>query len=114
MGQGLLLTSNPQGSDALLELYIVRRSTDAGKTWQAVPGTEQNCDSPQELVRLAGGRILGPSGWTHVQPDGTLTGKTTILLSGNTTPSAHSHLKVNVREGRPGMKADTAKLKHLG
>ena len=79
MGQGLLLTSNPQGSDALLEPYIVRRSTDDGKTWQAVPGTEQNSDSPQELVRLADGRILGPSRWTHLQPDGTLTGKTTIL-----------------------------------
>jgi hypothetical protein len=79
MGQGLLLTSNPQGSDALLEPYIVRRSTDAGKTWQAVPGTEQNSDSPQELVRLADGRILGPSRWTRLQPDGTLTGKTTIL-----------------------------------
>jgi hypothetical protein len=79
MGQGLLLTSNPQGSDALLEPYIVRRSTDAGKTWLAVKGTEQNSDSPQELVRLADGRILGPSRWTHLQPDGTLTGKTTIL-----------------------------------
>jgi hypothetical protein len=79
MGRGLLLTSNPQGSDALLEPYIVRRSTDAGKTWQAVPGTEQDSDSPQELVRLADGRILGPSRWTHLQPDGTLTGKTTIL-----------------------------------
>ena len=79
MGQGLLLTSNPQGSDALLEPYIVRRSTDAGKTWQAVPGTEQNSDSPQELVRLADGRILGPSRWTHLQLDGSLTGKTTIL-----------------------------------
>jgi hypothetical protein len=79
MGQGLLLTSNPQGSDALLEPYIVRRSTDAGKTWQAVPGTEQNSDSPQELVRLADGRILGPSRWTHLQPDGTLTGKTSLL-----------------------------------
>jgi hypothetical protein len=79
MGQGLLLTSNPQGSDALLEPYIVRRSTDAGKTWQAVTGTEQNSDSPQELVRLADGRIFGPSRWTRLQPDGTLTGKTTIL-----------------------------------
>ena len=79
MGQGLLLTSNPQGSDALLEPYIVRRSTDAGKTWQAVPGTEQNSDSPQELVRLADGRILGPSRWTRLQPDGTLTGKTSLL-----------------------------------
>ncbi len=79
MGQGLLLTSNPQGSDALLEPYIVRRSTDAGKTWQAVPGTEQNSDSPQELVRLADGRILGPSRWTRLQPDGTLRGKTSLL-----------------------------------
>jgi hypothetical protein len=79
MGRGLLLTSNPQGSDALLEPYVVRRSTDAGKTWQVVAGTEQNSDSPQELVRLADGRILGPSRWTRLQADGTLAGKTTLL-----------------------------------
>ncbi len=89
MGQGLLLTSNPQGSDALLEPYIVRRSTDAGKTWQAVPGTEENSDSPQELVRLADGRILGPSRWTRLQPDGTLTGKTTILNATAETFTMH-------------------------
>ncbi len=89
MGQGLLLTSNPQGSDALLEPYIVRRSTDAGKTWQAVSGTEQNIDSPQELVRLADGRILGPSRWTHLQPDGSLTGKTTILDAKAETLAMH-------------------------
>ena len=81
MGQGLLLTSNPQGSDALLEPYVVRRSVDSGKTWQIITGLDQNIDSPQELVRLADGRILGPSRWTHLQPDGTLTGKTTILDS---------------------------------
>jgi hypothetical protein len=79
MGRGLLLTSNPQGSDALLEPYVLRRSTDAGKTWQVVAGTEQNSDSPQELVRLADGRILGPSRWTRLQADGTLSGKTSIL-----------------------------------
>ncbi len=79
MGQGLLLSSNPQGSDALLEPYIVRRSLDAGKTWQAISGLDQNSDSPQELVRLADGRILGPSRWTHLQPNGSLAGKTTIL-----------------------------------
>ncbi len=79
LGRGLLLTSNPQGSDALLEPYGVRRSTDAGKTWQLIPGLDQNVDSPQELVRLGDGRILGPSRWTHLQPDGSLKGKTTIL-----------------------------------
>ena len=89
MGLGLLLTSNPQGSDALLEPYIVRRSTDAGKTWQAVKGTEQNSDSPQELVRLADGRILGPSRWTRLQPDGSLTGKTTILNANAETFTIH-------------------------
>ncbi len=57
----------------------MRRSLDAGKTWQAIPGLDQNSDSPQELVRLADGRILGPSRWTHLQPNGTLSGKTTIL-----------------------------------
>ena len=90
MGQGLLLTSNPQGSDALMEPYIVRRSTDQGKTWQAVSGTEQNSDSPQELVRLADGRILGPSRWTHLQPDGTITGKTTILDAKAETFTMHN------------------------
>jgi photosystem II stability/assembly factor-like uncharacterized protein len=89
MGQGLLLTSNPQGSDALLEPYIVRRSTDRGKTWQAVPGTEGNSDSPQELVRLADGRILGPSRWTHLQSDGSLKGKTSILDATAQTLAMH-------------------------
>lgn len=79
MGEGLLLMSNAQGADSLLEPYGVRRSTDAGKTWQVVTGLHQNVDSPQELVRLADGRILGPSRWTHLQPDGTLKGKTTVL-----------------------------------
>ena len=79
LGQGLLMTSNPQGSDALLEPYVVRRSTDAGKTWQTVDGTEQKSESPQELVRLLDGRILGPSRWTHLHPDGRLSGKTTIF-----------------------------------
>lgn len=73
------MTSNPQGSDALLEPYVVRRSTDAGKTWQTVDGTEQKSESPQELVRLLDGRILGPSRWTHLHPDGRLSGKTTIF-----------------------------------
>ncbi len=81
MGMGLLLLSNPQGSDALLEPYVVRRSTDTGKTWQVVPGLDQNPDSPQELVRLQDGRILGPSRWTHLREDGSLRGKTTVLDS---------------------------------
>lgn len=89
LGRGLLMTSNPQGSDALLEPYIVRRSTDAGKTWQAVVGTEQNSDSPQELVRLSDGRILGPSRWTHLQPNGTLSGKTTIFDASAETFKVH-------------------------
>ena len=89
MGRGLLLTSNPQGRDALLEPYVVRRSTDQGKTWQAVSGTEQNSDSPQELVRLEDGRILGPSRWTRLQLDGTLTGKTSILDAKAETLAMH-------------------------
>lgn len=79
MGRGLLLMSNPQGSDALLEPYGVRRSTDLGKTWQLISGLDQNVESPQELVRLPDGRILGPSRWTWPNPDGTLRGKTTLL-----------------------------------
>jgi len=79
MGEGLLLMSNAQGADSLLEPYGVRRSKDAGKTWQVVTGLVQNVDSPQEFVRLADGRILGPSRWTHLQSDGRLTGKTSLL-----------------------------------
>jgi hypothetical protein len=79
LGRGLLLMSNPQGSDALLEPYGVRRSTDAGRTWHLVTGLDQNVESPQELARLADGRILGPSRWTWLNSDGTLRGKTTIL-----------------------------------
>lgn len=79
VGRGLLLMSNPQGSDALLEPYGVRRSTDLGRTWHLVPGLDQNIDSPQELVRLADGRILGPSRWTRLNDDGSLGGKTTLL-----------------------------------
>ena len=44
--------SNAQGADSLLEPYGVRRSTNAGKTWQVVSGLVENVDSPQELVRL--------------------------------------------------------------
>jgi len=79
VGRGTLLMSNPQGSDALLEPYGVRRSTDFGKTWHLVDGLDQNVESPQELVRLVDGRILGPSRWTWANPDGTLRGKTTLL-----------------------------------
>jgi len=79
MGRGLLLMSNPQGSDALREPYGVRRSTDGGRTWNLVPGLDQNVYSPQELVRLSDGRILGPSRWSDLRPDGTLKGVTTIL-----------------------------------
>lgn len=78
-GRGLLLMSNPQGSDAVLEPYGVRRSNDLGRTWQLIAGLDQNVESPQELVRLADGRILGPSRWTWSNTDGTLRGKTTLL-----------------------------------
>jgi len=89
MGEGLLLMSNAQGADSLLEPYGVRRSTDAGKTWQPIAGLVQNVDSPQELVRLADGRIFGPSRWTHLQPDGALKGKTTILNAKVATFTMH-------------------------
>lgn len=89
MGEGLLLMSNAQGADSLLEPYGVRRSTDAGKTWQPIAGLVQSVDSPQELVRLADGRIFGPSRWTHLQPDGTLKGKTTILNAKAATFTMH-------------------------
>ena len=67
MGQGLLLTSNPQGSDALLEPYIVRRSTDAGKTWQPIANFPNLKEQGwrHEMVCLSNGwllasEILGP------------------------------------------------------
>ena len=101
MGQGLLLMSNAQGADSLLEPYGVRRSTDAGKTWQAITGLVQNVDSPQELVRLADGRIFGPSRWTHLQPDGTLTGKTTILDAKAETFTMHDSTITMPVEFRP-------------
>jgi hypothetical protein len=101
MGKGLLLMSNAQGADSLLEPYGVRRSTDAGKTWQVVTGLVQNVDSPQELVRLADGRILGPSRWTHLQPDGTLTGKTTILDAKAETFAMHDSTITMPKEFMP-------------
>ncbi len=101
MGEGLLLMSNAQGADSLLEPYGVRRSTDAGKTWQAITGLVQNVNSPQELVRLADGRILGPSRWTHLQPDGTLTGKTSILDSKAETFTMHDSTITMPAEFRP-------------
>lgn len=89
VGGGLLLTSNPQGSDALREPYGVRRSTDGGKTWTLIPGLDQNVYSPQELVRLADGRILGLSRWTDPQSDGTLQATITLLDSQAETFSTH-------------------------
>ena len=89
VGQGLLLMSTPQGTDAIREPYCVRRSADAGKTWTIVPGLDQNAESPQEMVRLADGRILGPSRWTWLQPDGSLKGKTTLLDAKAETYNAH-------------------------
>ena len=101
MGEGLLLMSNAQGADALLEPYGVRRSKNAGKNWQVVTGLVQNVDSPQELVRLADGRILGPSRWTHLQPDGTLTGKTTILDAKAETFTMHDSTITMPAEFKP-------------
>ena len=79
----------------------MRRSTDAGKTWQAVTGTEQNSDSPQDLVRLADGRILGPSRWTHLQSGGKLTGKTTILDAKAKTFNMHDSIITLPKEFMP-------------
>jgi len=101
MDEGLLLMSNAQGAGSLLEPYCVRRSMDAGKTWQAITGLVQNVDSPQELVRLADGRIFGPSRWTHLQPDGTLTGKTSILDSKAETFTMHDSTITMPAEFRP-------------
>lgn len=100
-GEGLLLTSNPQGGDALHEPYGVRRSTDGGKTWTLVPGLDQNVYSPQELVRLSDGRILGPSRWCDIQPDGTLKGVTTILDAKAETFTTHESVIHLPEEFRP-------------
>lgn len=105
VGRGLLLTSNPQGSDALHEPYGVRRSTDGGRTWTLVRGLDQNVHSPQEMVRLADGRILGVSRWTDLLPDGTLKGVTTLLdatAERFTTHESLSHLPEEYRPAKRG------------
>lgn len=79
MGRGLLLMSNPQGSDALREPYGVRRSLDSGKTWTLIEGLDHNVDAPQEMLRLSDGRILGVSRWTQQGGAGALRGVITML-----------------------------------
>ncbi len=101
LGHGLLLTSNPKGSDALQEPYGLRRSIDAGKSWRPVVGLEESTYAPQELVRLADGKILGPSRWTTLLPDGSLQGTTTLLTADAESFTVHQSVIHLPEEFRP-------------
>jgi hypothetical protein len=79
MGRGLLLMSVAQGSDAMYEPYGLLRSTDAGKTWAAIPGLDQLDTTPLPCLRRPDGGILAVSRWTRTRPDGTVAGKTVHL-----------------------------------
>ncbi|MDB6006590.1 MAG: exo-alpha-sialidase [Prosthecobacter sp.] len=79
MGIGLLLTSVAQGPDALYEPYGLLKSTDAGKTWAAIPGLDKIDTTPLPCVRRPDGSILGISRWTRTQQDGRVVGKTVRL-----------------------------------
>lgn len=85
LGQGLLLMSVAQGPDAFYEPYGLLRSTDAGKTWTAIPGLDQLDTTPLPVVRRPDGRIVAVSRWTRTQPDGSVVGKTTVLNADATT-----------------------------
>ena len=106
LGRGLLMTSNPKGSDALLEPYGLRRSTDAGKSWHPVPGLEESTHAPQELVRLTDGRILGPSRWTTLLPDGSLQGTTTVLEADTGSFTTHESIIHLPEEFRPSARGE--------
>jgi len=73
-----LLMSVAQGPDAVMEPYGVLKSTDAGKTWQPVPGLQAKSFAPQSITRLADGSILGVSRWTarYVREEGVYIGMT--------------------------------------
>lgn len=64
VGDGMLMMSVAQGPDALYEPYGVLRSTDRGRTWEAIPGLMQKIFAPQPMVRLDDGSIFGASRWT--------------------------------------------------
>lgn len=79
MGQGLLLMSVAQGPDSFYEPYGLLRSTDAGRTWAAIPGLDQADTTPLPCVRRPDGSILAMSRWTRTQEDGAVVGKTVRL-----------------------------------
>jgi hypothetical protein len=65
VGEGVLLLSVAQGPDKHFEPYGVLKSTDEGRTWQAVPGLQEKTWAPQPMIRLQpGGSILGASRWS--------------------------------------------------
>lgn len=78
LGRGLLLLSVAQGPDAVMEPYGVLKSTDAGRTWQPVPGLQAKTFAPQSITRRADGTILGVSRWTarYAREDGVYLGMT--------------------------------------
>jgi hypothetical protein len=79
MGKGLLLMSVAQGPDAFYEPYGLLRSTDAGKTWEPIPGLDKSDTTPLPVLRRPDGTILAMSRWTRTQPDGSVVGKTVYL-----------------------------------
>lgn len=79
VGRGLLLMSVAQGPDAFYEPYGLLKSTDAGKTWEPIPGLDQSDTTPLPVLRRPDGSILAVSRWTRTQPDGTVRGKTVHL-----------------------------------
>ena len=79
MGKDLLLMSVAQGSDSFYEPYGLLKSTDAGKTWAAIPGLDMLDTTPLPVLRRPDGSILAVSRWTRTQPDGSVVGKTVHL-----------------------------------
>ena len=64
VGGGMLLMSVAQGGDVVYLPYGLLKSTDLGKTWQAVEGLQVKSFGPRKSVRLPDGSILGVSRWT--------------------------------------------------
>lgn len=64
VGKGVLMMSVAQGPDAVLEPYGVLKSTDEGKTWQAVRDMQYKSFAPQPMIRLPDDSIIGVSRWS--------------------------------------------------
>lgn len=78
LGDGLLLMSVAQGPDAVFEPYGVLRSTDAGRTWEPIPGLQYKSFAPLPFARLPDRSIVGVSRWAvkYDREDGVFIGMT--------------------------------------